>query len=81
MNLDLTDEQIAAYEATAEVGIQVTLQKLPEGLFYVAKTHNGLEEVVAKARSQPLAVALCLQEVADYIKKQVHDQKRAAYND
>lgn len=61
------------------VEVKVSLEKLPEGDFYVAVVDLGEDCVAAMARSKPIAVALAFEKLATEIKKKHYESKGVPY--
>lgn len=64
---------------TFNVNLEVTEETLPEGQFYKATTHRLGEELIGLARSQEIAIAICLDKFSDSLRNSFYDKKRAEY--
>lgn len=61
------------------VEVHTYTESLPEGEFHVARADLGDAEVIARARSKPIAVALAFEKLATEIKKKHYESKGIPY--
>lgn len=60
-----------------DIELNIEISDKPEGYFYVTTVVSDGETVVGMARTKPISVAICLDNLAKTIRNKHYDKKRS----